>query len=69
MRSSFRRLRPVGALVAAAALSTAAGGSDVQSQQILRVASVGSGVVTSADGRILCGRRCSARYERGTVVS
>jgi hypothetical protein len=69
MRSSFRRLRPVGALVAAAALATAAGGSDAQSRQTLHVASVGSGVVTSADGRILCGRRCSARYERGAVVS
>jgi hypothetical protein len=35
---------------------------------MLRVVSIGGGVVTSGDERIVCGSRCSAAYKRGTLV-
>ena len=35
----------------------------------LRVSTDRNGTLTSRDGRIFCGSRCSARYRRGAVVS
>jgi Divergent InlB B-repeat domain len=70
MKSLSRRLRPAGAVVAAAALVMAAGASaDSKDRRVLRVGTSGDGVVASADGRIRCGAACSARYERGAVVA
>lgn len=66
----FRRLRPVGAFVVAAALVAAAGASaQPQAQRVLRVATAGDGVVTTANGGIRCGTRCVARFNRGARVT
>jgi Divergent InlB B-repeat domain len=65
-----RRLRPVGALAAAAALVGAAGASaQPQATKVLRVSKVGDGVVATANGRIRCGTRCSARFARGARIT
>jgi hypothetical protein len=66
----FRRLRPVGALVAAAALVAVAGASaQSQDTRVLRVSKEGEGVVRTAKGRINCGTRCSARFTRRARVT
>src|SRR4051812_151259 len=54
-------------MAAAGVLSTVAGAS--VAKPALRVSTDGNGVIASRDGRIDCGRRCSARYRRGTVIS
>jgi hypothetical protein len=65
-----RRLRPVGALVASAALVAAAGASaQPQDTRLLRVSKVGEGVIATANGRISCGTRCSARFARGARIT
>ena len=66
----MRRLRPVGALVAATGLVAAAGASaQPQDTRLLRVSKSGEGVVATANGRISCGTRCSARLARGARVA
>src|SRR4051812_29781836 len=54
-------------MAAAGVLSTVAGAS--VAKPALRVSTDGNGVIASRDGRIDCGRRCSARSRRGTVIS
>src|SRR5438128_1585194 len=54
-------------LVLASALAAAAGASARPAKPVLRVTVAGEGVVTSSDGRINCGRRCSAAYKPSSV--
>jgi hypothetical protein len=70
MHRPSRRLRPVAALVASVALVMAAGASATpQERRSLRVGTIGEGMITSADGRIQCGRRCAARFKAGARVT
>ena len=56
--------------LATVALTAVAGASaQPAAKPMLRVATDGHGTLSSRDGRILCGSRCSARYRRGAVVS
>jgi hypothetical protein len=66
-----RSLRHIVVAVAAVALvAVTVGGASAQplKKRMLRVTATGQGVVASADGRIRCGARCSAAYQRGAVV-
>jgi hypothetical protein len=70
MDRSLRRLRPVGALLAAAALVAAAGASArSQDTRVLRVSKVGEGVVAGANGRLRCGTHCSAPFAPGARIT
>ncbi len=60
-------LRLIIAALALGALTSAAGASVAKPR--LGVSVDGDGRVASRDGRIDCGRRCSARYRSGAVVS
>lgn len=65
-----RRLRPVGAIALSAALVLAAGASaEPERRPVLRVGSIGEGVIASGDRRIDCGRRCAAGFRAGARVT
>jgi hypothetical protein len=63
-------LRLIVFCLATVALTAVAGASaQPATKPKLLVGTDGHGTLTSRDGRILCGPRCSARYRRGAVVS
>ena len=69
MRSALP-LRLIVLGLATVALTAVAGASaQPAAKPRLRVGTDGNGTLTSRDGRIFCGSRCSARYRRGAVVS
>src|SRR5439155_8963641 len=64
-RSVTHVLTAAGAVAALRLIPGAAAGSGAT--RVLSVSIAGSGLVTTADGRINCGTTCSATYRRGTV--
>ena len=63
-------LRHISALLAIVALTGVAGVSaQPVAKRTLRVSTDGNGSVTTADGRLNCGTRCSAQYRRGKLVT
>jgi Divergent InlB B-repeat domain len=67
--SFAQQLRHIGVAVTVVALVGVTGASArPQDERMLRVVSIGGGVVASDNERILCGSRCSAAYKRGTLV-
>src|SRR5262245_54269898 len=69
MRSALPLRLIVLGLVTVALTAVAGASARPAAKPRLRVSTNGNGSLTSRDGRIFCGRRCSARYPRGAVVS
>src|SRR5439155_4633003 len=64
---SMRRFSLLFVASAAAATLVLTAGAAARPTETLRVSAVSGGVVTTRDGRIRCGSRCSASYPRGAI--